>query len=43
MIADCEKWHYLAVKRLAELLRQIASAHNGDFYCLNCFSRTEQK
>ena len=37
MIADCEKWHYLAVKSLAELLRQIASTHNGDFYCLNCF------
>ena len=37
MIVDCKKWHYLAVKSLAEFLRQITSNHNGDFYCLNCF------
>ena len=37
MIVDCKKWHYLAVKSLAEFFRQITSNHNGDFYCLNCF------
>ena len=31
------KWHYLAVKNLSRLLRRIASNHNGDFYCSNCF------
>ena len=29
-------WHYLAVKRISELLAGITSNHNGDFYCLNC-------
>ena len=37
MITDGEKWHYLAVKKLSELLRGITSNHNEDFYCLNCF------
>ena len=37
MITDGEKWHYLAVKSLAALLRGITSKHDGDFYCLNCF------
>ena len=37
MIADGEKWHYLAVKNLPRLLRGITSNHNGNFYCLNCF------
>ena len=37
MIADGEKWHYLAVKSLSALLRGIISNHDGDFYCLNCF------
>ena len=37
MITDCEKWHYLAVRRLSALLRGITSKHEGDFYCLNCF------
>ena len=32
MIADCKKWHYLAVKSLAEFLSQITLNH-----CLNCF------
>ena len=31
MITDGEKWHYLAVKSLPELLRGITSNHNGDF------------
>ena len=37
MITDGQKWHYLAVKSLSELLRGITSDHNGNFYCLNCF------
>ena len=39
---DC---HYLAVKKLSELLRGITSKHNGDCYCLNClyFLKTENK
>ena len=37
MITDGEKWHYLAVKKLSELLRGITSKHVGDFYCLDCF------
>ena len=31
-----EKWHYLAVKKLLGLLREITSKHHGDFYCVNC-------
>ena len=37
MITDGKKWHYLAVKSLPALLKEIASKHKGDFYCLNCF------
>ena len=37
MITDGKKWHYLAVKSLPALLREITSNHDGDFYCLNCF------
>ena len=37
MITDGEKWHYLTVKNLSGLLREITSNHTGDFYCLNCF------
>ena len=37
MITDGEKWHYLVVKNLSELLRGITSNHNADFYCLNYF------
>ena len=37
MVADGEKWNYLAVKSLSALLNGITSNHNGDFYCLNCF------
>ena len=45
MITDGKKWHYIAVRSLSTLLRGIASKHNGDFYCLNCFhsNRTEKK
>ena len=45
MIANGEKWHYLTVKNLPELLRIITSTHKEDFYCLNCFHsyRTRNK
>ena len=36
MIRNGEGWHYLAVKKLSELLRGISSKHHGTFYCLNC-------
>ena len=29
-----EVWHYLAVKKLSPLLREITLKNNGDFYCL---------
>ena len=32
-----ENWHYLAVKSIPRLFREITSNHYGDFYCLNCF------
>ena len=32
-ITDGKKWHYLVVKSLLALLREIKSNHNGDFYC----------
>ena len=40
-----EGWHYLEVKKLSTLLREITSKHHGDFYCLNCLYsfRTENK
>ena len=34
---DCN-WHYLAVKSIFGLLREITSNHNGDFHCLNCLN-----
>ena len=45
MITDGEKWHYLAVKSLPELLRGITSNYNGDLYCLGCLYsfRTDNK
>ena len=45
MITDGKKWHYLDVKRLSALFREITSKHDGDFYCLNCFQSytTENK
>ena len=45
MISNGENWHYLAVKSLSRLLRDISSNHNSDYYCLNCFHsyRTENK
>ena len=45
MITDGKKWHYLAVKNLSALFTGIASTHEGDFSCLNCFCsyRTKNK
>ena len=39
------QWHYLSVKKLSALLREITSKHHGDFYCLNCLHSfaTEKK
>ena len=40
-----ESWHFLTVKKLSALLKEITSKHDDDFYCLNCryFFRTENK
>ena len=45
MITDGEKWHYLAVKSLSALFREIKGSNHGDFYYLNCFQSytTENK
>ena len=44
-ITDGEKWHYLAVKSLSALFREITGNNHGDFYCLNGFQSysTENK
>ena len=45
LISDGEKWHYLAVKSLSALFREITGNNHGEFYCLNCFQSytTENK
>ena len=46
MISNEEiQWHYLELKKLSVLLREIISKHYGDFYCLNClhYFRTKNK
>ena len=45
MITDGEKWHYLAVKSLSTLFREITGNKHGNVYCLNCFQSytTENK
>ena len=45
MIPNGEGWHYIAVKKLPALLREVMSKHNGDCYCLDCFHsfRTKNK
>ena len=45
MITASKKWHYLAVKKLSALLKEITSNHGGDFYCINYFKafRTKSK
>ena len=37
MIPNGEGWHYISVKKLPALLREITSKHHGDSYCLNSF------
>ena len=37
MISDGKKWHYLTVKSLSALRRELTSNHKEDFYCINCF------
>ena len=37
MISNGESWHYLVVKSLPGLLKEITSNHKEDFYYLNCF------
>ena len=36
MIPNIEGQHYIAVKKLLPLLKEITSKHHGDFYYLNC-------
>ena len=38
-----EKYHYLAITNLSGLLQGNSSNHEGDFYCLNCFSSYTSK
>ena len=38
MIITGKKNHYLDVTNVSALLEKISSNHDGDFYCLNCFS-----
>ena len=35
-INEKEGWHYLVVKNLFALSRQITSKHGSEFYCLSC-------
>ena len=44
-ITDGKKRHYLAVKSLSGLFKDITSKNDGDFHCLNCFQSytTENK
>ena len=37
MITDGEKWHYLTVRSLSALLRDVTGNNHEDFYCLSCF------
>ena len=45
MIPKREGWHYLAVKKLLTILREITSKHHGHLHCLNWlhFFETENK
>ena len=40
-----EVWHYLAVKKLSALLKEITSKNNSELYCLNFlhYFRTKTK
>ena len=37
MIPNEERCHYLEVKKLLALLRELTLNHHNGFYCLNCF------
>ena len=45
LIPNEEGWHYLAVKKLSALPREITSKNNDDFCCLNYlnFFRTKTR
>ena len=43
MISNGKKQHYLAVTNLSALLQGNSSNHEGDLYCLNCFSSYTSK
>ena len=43
MISYKKGWHYIAVKRLSELLRRVTSQHNGDYYSINCLHSFRRK
>ena len=43
MIGNGKKQHYLAVTNLSALLQGNSSNHEGDLYCLNCFSSYTSK
>ena len=38
MIADGNKWYYIAISSLSALLEGKLWNHHGDFYCLSCFN-----
>ena len=38
-----DRWHYLAIKKLAALLRGITSKYHCDFFCLNCLHSSSEK
>ena len=41
IIPNGEGWHYLAVKKLSALLREISNKHHSDSYwrnCIHCFA-----
>ena len=43
MISNGKTQHYLAVTNLSALLQGNSSNHEGDLYCLNCFSSYTSK
>ena len=43
MISNGKTQHYLAVTNLSALLQGNSSNHEGDLYCLNCFSSYASK
>ena len=40
MTTSKEGWHYITVKELLALLRDITLKQNGDCYCLICLHST---